>query len=85
MTYTKPKSITELAELASGKLINAVIQLNFGVISRKQIEYKPDTKRFFIFNGIDGTTQELTAEELASEDNSNINKAIELGALFIEN
>jgi len=77
------KDIKELKKLAKRTDPDFFILLNQGVISRKRISYDAEEKKFFIFNLIDETEQELTETELFTEA-TNIGKALKLGALYSE-
>lgn len=57
--------------------------ISFGIArSSKQIDYFPDDKRpWFVFNGIDGTTDTLDDKGLAQ---TNIIEAIKKGSFFAE-
>lgn len=68
------KSVAELKKLTKNRSREGFIVLTGGLKSSKQIEYHPETKRFFIYNFIDDTSQTLTEKELNTK--SNIIKAI---------
>ena len=74
------KNLSELKKLASKKSCKCSILLNFGLRSVKDIRYYPDKQLFKVFNEIDGTTQELTENQLSTE--TNIIKALTNGALW---
>ena len=57
-----------------------VVRLNHGAVSRKTVFPRTDGS-FSVFNGIDGTFERLTAEELCTEHI--IGRAMEKGA-FLE-
>lgn len=60
-----------------------VIQLNGGFSSRKLISYTPDDKTWWVFNYIDETEHSYaTSEEMF--ERTNIGKALEKGALWLE-
>jgi len=63
------KSVVELRKLTKNRLREGFIALNGGLKSSKQIEYHPETKRFFIYNFIDDTSQMLTGKELNTKSN----------------
>lgn len=79
-TYTKIQSVEDLKAKCTNSFEDFYIFLNKGVYSRKEISYSPDDDSFFIINCIDGTTQELTSQELFDESLTNIGKAINLNS-----
>lgn len=58
------------------------ILLNWNLMSSKRIEWDEEDKRFFIFNLIDDTEQELTEGQLMDMEYTNIGYAMEKGALY---
>jgi hypothetical protein len=58
------------------------IQLNFGLRSSKQIDYSPETEKYYILNEIDDTEQELDEKQLFDRVFTNIGYAIQNGALY---
>ena len=48
--------------------------------SSKTITY--DNEKFYVFNEIDGTEQELTPEQLFDEEYTNIGKCINIGRFY---
>ena len=77
------KSVNQLKEiLADGETKDFFIQLNFGLRSSKCVSYDGET--FYILNSIDDTEQELSESELMNNDITNIGKAINCGAFYLE-
>lgn len=79
---TRVKSLDELKQICDGRMRDFFIQLNFCIRSTKAISYDRSTDKFYIVNLIDGSEQELSSKEIMDENNSNIGKAIELGAFY---
>lgn len=79
---TRVKSLDELKQICDGRMRDFFIQLNFGIRSTKAISYDSSTDKFYIVNIIDDSEQELSSKEIMDENNSNIGKAIELGAFY---
>lgn len=78
------KSINQLKDvLADGEVKDFFIQLHFGLRSSKAISFDGDNT-FYVLNEIDGTEQELTEQELMDSDITNIGKAINNGAFYLE-
>jgi uncharacterized protein YaaR (DUF327 family) len=57
--------------------------LNGGLFSRKEIEYNPKTKKFYIINWIDDTEQKLTKKQLFDPNYTNIGKSLKLKGLIV--
>lgn len=78
------KSVNQLKTiLADGETKDFFILLNFGLRSSKAISFDGDNT-FYVLNEIDGTEQELTEQELMSSDLTNIGKAINNGAFYLD-
>lgn len=74
------KSIEQLKKLCQKENgLNCYILLNGGLKSSKNISYDIGGC-FYVFNEIDGTSQELSQSMLYTD--SNIGEAIDKGALF---
>ena len=83
---TMPKQITSLDELkreAQGEQdVEFFILLNCNLRSSKRIVWDEEDKRFYIFNYLDDTEQELTEAQLMNREYTNIGYAMTRGALF---
>lgn len=81
-----PKRITSLDELkreAQGEQdVEFFILLNCNLRSSKRIAWDEEDKRFYIFNYLDDTEQELTEAQLMNREYTNIGYAMTRGALF---
>lgn len=76
------KSLEELRGLASqNDGVECFIALNYGLISRKMIAFR--NGKWWIMNFIDNTDQKLTDKNLMNK--TNIYRAIQKGALYLEN
>ena len=82
LKITKVNSLDELKQICDGKMRDFFIQLHFGMRSTKAISYDRSTDKFYIFNAIDDSEQELNSKEIMDDKNSYIGKAIELGAFY---
>lgn len=81
---TQVKSVNQLKTiLADGETKDFFILLNYGLRSSKAISFDGDNT-FYVLNEIDGTEQELTEQELMSSDITNIGKAINNGAFYLD-
>lgn len=81
---TQVKSTDQLKTiLADGETKDFFILLNFGLRSSKAISYD-GSSTFYVLNEIDGTEQELTEQELMNSDITNIGKAINNGAFYLD-
>ena len=81
---TQVKSTDQLKSiLADGETKDFFILLNFGLRSSKAISYD-GSSTFYVLNEIDGTEQELTEQELMNSDITNIGKAINNGAFYLD-
>ena len=81
---TQVKSTNQLKTiLADGETKDFFILLNFGLRSSKAISYD-GSSTFYVLNEIDGTEQELTEQELMNSDITNIGKAINNGAFYLD-
>ena len=81
---TQVKSTDQLKTiLADGETKDFFILLNFGLRSSKAISYD-GSSTFYVLNEIDGTEQELTEQELMDSDITNIGKAINNGAFYLD-
>ncbi len=81
---TQVKSTDQLKTiLADGETKDFFILLNFGLRSSKAISYD-GSSTFYVLNEIDGTEQELTEQELMNSDLTNIGKAINNGAFYLD-
>jgi hypothetical protein len=77
----KINSITELVRLSDNDTLECFISLAGGLArSSKSIFYDSETKLFNILHEIDGTCEDITEVELLKD--SNIGKALEVGALY---
>ncbi len=72
-------SIDELKKEAQGGADFALL-LNYGLFSRKTIDYDGDANVFSIWNHIDDTHQKLTEAQLKDRDWTHIGYAIRKGA-----
>lgn len=78
------KSVNQLKTiLADGETKDFFILLHFGLRSSKAISFDGDNT-FYVLNEIDGTEQELTEQELMNSDITNIGKAINNGAFYLD-
>ncbi|MDD5134958.1 MAG: hypothetical protein PHP01_06060 [Phycisphaerae bacterium] len=77
------KTIGQLKELAKNGL-ECFILLNGGLRSSKYISYNPDGNKFYVFNYIDDSEQELTESQLLDSEYTNIGQAMEKGALIMD-
>ena len=77
-------TIAELNHFASSGKTEYFITLNYGVISRKTIQYDPEQEIYAITNHIDGDEQELSLLELMDWNLTLIGSAMKLGALYLE-
>jgi hypothetical protein len=81
-----PKQITSLDELkreAQGEQDGEFfILLNGHLRSSKRIVWDEEDRRFYIFNYLDDTEQELTEAQLMNREYTNIGYAMTRGALF---
>lgn len=78
------KSVDQLKTiLADGETKDFFILLNFGLRSSKAISFDGDNT-FYVLNEIDDTEQELTEQELMNSDITNIGKAINNGAFYLD-
>ena len=76
---TQVKSINQLKDiLADGETKDFFILLNYGLRSSKAMSYDGDNT-FYVLNEIDDTEQELMNNDL-----TNIGKAINNGAFYLE-
>ena len=81
---TQVKSVNQLKTiLADGETKDFFILLNYGLRSSKAISFDGDNT-FYVLNEIDGTEQELTEQELMDSDITNIGKAINNGAFYLD-
>lgn len=81
---TQVKSTDQLKTiLADGETKDFFILLNYGLRSSKAISYD-GSSTFYVLNEIDGTEQELTEQELMNSDITNIGKAINNGAFYLD-
>jgi uncharacterized protein YaaR (DUF327 family) len=82
-TDRRIRTIEQLKELAK-KGLECFILLNGGLRSSKYISYNPDGNKFYVFNYIDDSEQELTESQLLDSEYTNIAEAMEKGALIID-
>ena len=81
--YKKIESVEELKKASNvDGGADFVLLLNYGLKSSKHISYSNGT--FYIINLIDGSEQELTAEEIMDEKITLIGKGIEHKCFFQE-
>lgn len=81
---TQVKSINQLKDiLVDGEAKDFFILLNYGLRSSKVMSYDGNNT-FYVLNEIDDTEQELTEQELMNNDLTNIGKAINNGAFYLE-
>jgi hypothetical protein len=76
------KSIAQLKKLAKNGRDFRIPLMGGLMVSRKNIRYDYRTKKFEVFNGIDGSVQLLSEDGL--EAFSNIREAIRKGILIAE-
>lgn len=76
------KSIEALKKEAQNQGAEFFIRLKGCLRSTKHIVWDEEGKRFFVFNYIDNTEQELTEAQLMDRDCTNIGYAMTEGALF---
>lgn len=79
---TSPEHLVQLCR--QHKPLRCFIQLNYGARSVKRIRYKPRSSTFSIHHEIDGSRQDLPADDLMNPENGNIGPAIQAGALYAE-
>ena len=84
MKYEKVTSIEHLKELTKDRAEEFVLQLNFGLRSTKRIEWIEEEQKFWVLNYIDDSEQMLTEEQMKDHRETNIGKAIEMGAFWWE-
>ena len=82
-TDRRIRTIEQLKELAK-KGLECFILLNGGLRSSKYISYNPDGNKFYVFNYIDDSEQELNESQLLNSEYTNIAEAMEKGALIID-
>jgi uncharacterized protein YaaR (DUF327 family) len=82
-TDRRIRNIGQLKELAK-KGLECFILLNGGLRSSKYISYNPDGNKFYVFNYIDDSEQELTESQLLDSEYTNIAEAMEKGALIVD-
>jgi hypothetical protein len=75
-------TIDELKDLAI-QGVECYIALNFGLKSIKHITYIEDAEVFEVINYIDESEQILTEKDLFDEEYTNIGKALNLKALYV--
>ena len=75
----KIKTLKQLKQSATGGQLEIKLILNYGLFSRKWIEYK--NKKWTIENCIDGSKQKGLSDLRLAEE-TNIIKALEKGALY---
>lgn len=79
---TKVNSIEHLKEiLSNGESQEFVIKLNLCLRSRKHISF--DGEKFYVFNYIDDSEQELTEAQIMDENYTNIGNAITRGSFYL--
>jgi hypothetical protein len=78
---TRIDSIPQLREAVLRGSHEFFIRLNFALKSSKTIDVGPDGA-FTVVNGIDGTEQTLTEEQLRDRSLTNIGTAMERGAFW---
>jgi len=77
------RTIRQLKKLAKNGL-ECFILLNGGLRSSKYISYHPEENKFYVFNYIDDSEQELTESQLLDSEYTNIGQALEKGALIMD-
>jgi uncharacterized protein YaaR (DUF327 family) len=82
-TDRRIRNIGQLKKLAKNGL-ECFILLNGRLRSSKYISYNPDGNKFYVFNYIDDSEQELTESQLLDSEYTNIAEAMEKGALIID-
>ena len=97
-TMEKTKKVYSLAQITEqindnienkgGEPVELIVQLNYGLYSRKSITFADEQdesgfSKFEVFNHIDDTTQILSLNELFDETKTNLGKAINAGAVFM--
>lgn len=83
MKRIKVKSVDELFEFVTKGNHDFFISLGFAR-SSKYITPGEKNGTLEILNEVDDTVQVLTAEEIIDESNTNIGRAIQLGAFWME-
>ena len=76
------RTIEQLKELTKKGGLECYILLNGGLRSSKHISYHPELNRFYVFNYIDDSEQELTEAQILDSGYSNIGEAMKKGALI---
>lgn len=77
------KTIKELKELIQKQYYEYFIKLNYGIFSKKEINYNKKTKKYKITNCIDNTKQTITEKQLINKNITNIGDAITKKALIV--
>lgn len=78
------KSVDELRKSIKDEHYQYYIQLNLGIISRKDIELSEDGKKFIVINNIDDSKQRLTDKQIMDPNYTNIGEAMKKKAFFVE-
>lgn len=83
---TKITTIKQLINSITKGKTEYFISLAGGIIkSSKDINYNPKTKKFWIMNNIDGTTQTLTHKQLMDQKWTNIGLSIKNNGFYRDN
>ncbi len=82
------EQINDNIENKGGEPVELIVQLNYGLYSRKSITFADEQdesgfSKFEVFNHVDDTTQILSLNELFDETKTNLGKAINAGAVFM--
>ena len=77
------RTIEQLKELAKNGL-ECFILLNGGLRSSKYISYHPEDNKFYVFNYIDDSEQNLTESQILDKAYTNIGEAMKKGALIMD-
>lgn len=82
MKHIMITSVEDLKLKSKNRNINCYIQLNYGLVSSKKIEYCPKRNVFFVLNCIDSTFQTIPEAEITNKNFTNIGEAIQKKALW---
>jgi hypothetical protein len=78
----KVNTLTQLNELIDSGKHDFYILLKGGLRSSKFIEYNDKTKKYYVFNEIDGSDEYFTETELFNQKLTNIGYALYKGSLY---
>jgi len=77
------KGLKDLKNLLAEGYYEYLITLQGRLISRKNIEFNPKNKKFYIINWIDDSEQKLTQKQLMLKSYTNIGYALKKKALLV--